>query len=292
MASALMPTQARSIPHFALPSYNPNVGALAVTYDSLTANTMAIIVVPHSLDPSQAVPTKVGATLTFNGTALTTEYYDTSQWTPGDVEQISLQATNATALATGRYAYSVQIVDYRTAPTTFTYSGTATVLSQTTSAFGDGWTLQRLEQITTATGGVILNTGSGGASLWFSGSPGVGGSYTSPAGDFSTLTKTSTGFTRTLANGTQITFNSNGNQSATIDLNGLHTTYTFSSGLLTKSPTPTPMSPHSPTVPASSSRSKTRRRGGRRSLSRATTWRPCSKPTARTSRIRTIPPPV
>jgi YD repeat-containing protein len=46
------------------------------------------------------------------------------------------------------------------------------------------------------------------------------------------LTKTSSGYTRTLANGTQITFDSSGNQTATIDLNGLHTTYSYSSGLL------------------------------------------------------------
>ena len=62
----------------------------------------------------------------------------------------------------------------------------------------------------------------------------MGGNYTTPAGDFSILTKTSTGYTRTLADGTQITFNSSGYQTATIDLNGLHTTYAYSSGLLTK----------------------------------------------------------
>ena len=53
------------------------------------------------------------------------------------------------------------------------------------------------------------------------------GPYTSPAGDFSTLTKTSSGYTRTLSDGTQITFNSSGYENATIDLNGLHTTYSY-----------------------------------------------------------------
>lgn len=101
------------------------------------------------------------------------------------------------------------------------------MLNELTSAFGDGWTLQGLEQITSASGGVILNLGENGQSEWFSGSPGVGGNYTSPAGDFSTLTKTSTGYTRTLTDGTQITFNSSGYETATIDLNGLHTTYSY-----------------------------------------------------------------
>ena len=74
---------------------------------------------------------------------------------------------------------------------------------------------------------MILSLGDNGESLWFSGSPSVGGNYTSPAGDFSTLTKTSGGYTRTLSDGTQITFNSSGYETATIDLNGLHTTYSY-----------------------------------------------------------------
>ena len=101
------------------------------------------------------------------------------------------------------------------------------MLNELTSAFGDGWTLAGLEQVISASGGVILNLGGNGASEWFSGSPGVGGSYTSPAGDFSTLTKTSSGDTLALTDGTQITFNSSGYETATIDRNGLHTTYSY-----------------------------------------------------------------
>ena len=103
------------------------------------------------------------------------------------------------------------------------------MLNLSSSPFGDGWTLQGLEQITSATGGVILSQGGGSTSLWFSGSPGVGANYTSPAGDFSTLTKTSSGYTRTLTDGTQITFNSGGYETATIDLNSLHTTFSYNS---------------------------------------------------------------
>jgi hypothetical protein len=92
----------------------------------------------------------------------------------------------------------VQLIDERATNTTLTYSGSMTVLNQATSGFGAGWTLQGLEQVTTATGGVILALDDNGESLWFSGSPGVGSNYTSPAGDFSTLTKTASGYTRTL----------------------------------------------------------------------------------------------
>ena len=184
---------------------------------------MPIIVVENTLSSSAAVPSQVSAQLTFNGTALTTYYYNTSQFNPGDVQQIAVQATNATSLATGRYSYSVQVVDYGTTNTTITLSGSATVINQSSSAFGDGWTLEGLEQITTATGGVILNLGDGGRSLWFTGSFGSGGgTYTDPAGEFSTLVKNgSTGYTDTLTDGEQITFNSSGYETATIDPNGL-----------------------------------------------------------------------
>ncbi len=211
-----------------LPGYNPNVAALSLTYNSnaAMANPAPIILVHHTLATGSSVPTAVNAKLTFNGTAGTTWYYNTSGFIPGDIQQIALQST-ATGLTTGRYSYSVQVVDERSTNTTSTYSGTATVLNQSASAFGDGWTLQGLEQVIPATGGVILTLGDNGETLWFSGSPGVGSNYTTPAGDFLTLTKTSTGYTRTLADGTQITYNSSGYENATIDLNGLHTTYSY-----------------------------------------------------------------
>jgi RHS repeat-associated protein len=122
----------------------------------------------------------------------------------------------------------VQVVDERSSNTTNTYSGTATVLNQSSSAFGDGWTLDGLEQIiSSGTSGVILSLGASGQSLWFAGNPGVGSNYTTPTGDFSTLTKTSGGYTRTLPDGTQILFNSSGYQTAMIDLNNNHTTYSY-----------------------------------------------------------------
>ena len=157
------------------------------------------------LSSSSAVPSQVSATLTFNGTVGTTYYYNTSTLNPGDVQQIALQATSASSLATGRYSYSMQIVDHGTSLTTITYSGTATVINQSSSAFGDGWTLDGLEQITSASGGVILNEGGGGDSLWFAGSFGSGGgTYTTPAGDFSTLVLNSNGsYTRTLPTATR-----------------------------------------------------------------------------------------
>ncbi len=59
------------------------------------------------------------------------------------------------------------------------------------------------------------------------GNPSVGSNYTTPAGNFSTLTLTSSGYTQTLPDGTKINFNSSGYETATVDLNANHVTYSY-----------------------------------------------------------------
>jgi len=214
-----------------LPGYNPNVPALALTYDSLTADPRPIIVANHTLNDSLSVPTRVSAQLTFDGAAGTTYYYDTSQFIPGDIQQLA-QQVDATGKATGRYSYSLAVGDVRGTTTTTTLTGATTVLNYGGSAFGSGWTLAGLERITTASGGVILDLGARGRSLWFTGSFGSGGgTFTNPSGEFSVLTQNSGGgYTRTLTDGTQIQFNSSGQEVATVDRNGLHITFAYDSG--------------------------------------------------------------
>jgi RHS repeat-associated protein len=212
----------------ALPSYNPNVAPVVLNYDSLAADARPIIVAHHVLDATKSTPSQVEAKLTFNGSAGTAWYYDTSALRPGDIQQIALQA-DATTLSTGRYAYTVNIYDIRGGvPTTFTYNDTATVvneaLDQTFSALGTGWTISGLNKIISATGGVILGEG-GGSALWFA--SGGSGAFTSPAGDFSTLSLSGGVYTRTLTHGSKQTFDSNGYQTATIDRNGLAVSYTY-----------------------------------------------------------------
>ncbi len=220
-----------------MPSYNPNVPAISLVYNSLAANALPIVVAEHPLDPAQAAPSQVSAQLTFNGTAGSTYYYDTSSFTPGDIMQIGLQP-DATSLSTGRYSYTETIIDYRGGtPTTFTYNGTATLENAaqdpTFSALGAGWTISGLEKIISASGGAIVDDG-GGAVEWFSGSFGSGGgTYTSPAGDFSTLTANSGGtYTQTFTDGTVLNFNSSGFETTSVDRNGLTTTFTYSGNLL------------------------------------------------------------
>jgi RHS repeat-associated protein len=217
-----------------LPSYNPNVPALSLNYDSLAANALPIIVAEHEITTGEAAPSEISAQLTFDGTAGSTEFYNTSGLQPGDIVQVGLQA-NATSLDTGVYPYTMTIAEIRSGtPTTFTYTGNATVENaakdSTFSALGAGWTVSGLERLIPVTGGVILDEGSGSVAL-FSGSFGSGGgTYTSPAGTFSTLVLNSggTSYTLTETDGTKLSFNSSGLETTSVDRNGLTTTFSYS----------------------------------------------------------------
>ena len=117
---------------------------------------------------------------------------------------------------------------------TLTYSGGTNLLSYASNTFGAGWTLEGLEHIYSESGGVILDLGDDGRTLWFSGGGGSGGTYTDQAGEFSKLVANSGGgWTQTLTDGDQITFNSGGYETATIDLNNQHITFAYSGGNLT-----------------------------------------------------------
>jgi len=213
---------------FSLPSYNSKVPSLVFSYDSVNADPRPLILSHHVLDPAQSVPTKVGAQLTFDGTAGTTYYYDTSDFTAGDFLQVALQA-DATSLSTGRYDYTVTMSDVRGSTTTTNVNGTMTVLNGGSSPFGAGWNLHGLEKITAATGGLIVDLGGGNKSLWYTGSG--TGTYTSPAGEFSTLVKNGDNtYTRTLTDGTAIYYDTSGRQTTVKDLNDRRMTYAYDGG--------------------------------------------------------------
>jgi len=220
----------------ALPSVNPNVVPVVLNYNSLSANALLIVIAEHVLDSTKTTPSQVSAQLTFNGTAGSTYYYKSSSFNPGSIMQIGQQAT-ATSISSGGYPFTMTIADIRSSNTTFTYASTAQVINEaqdvTFKALGAGWTVAGVSKIITeGTSGVLLDAGNG-VGLFFSGNPGTGSNYTSPAGEFSTLTKTATGWTRTLTNDTEINYNSSGYQTTVVDRNGNTTTYAYTSNLLT-----------------------------------------------------------
>src|SRR5439155_1526757 len=137
------------------------------------------------INPSSGIPNTVSARLQFDGTWAPSYYYSTSTFIPGDILQIALQV-DAGSRATGRYSYTVETTAHYTgSDVTSTSSGSITIVNEGSSPFGQGWTLDLVDRLFPVTGGVILNQGAGN-SLWFAG---TGPSYTTPAGDFSTLVK-------------------------------------------------------------------------------------------------------
>ena len=101
----------------------PQRAGISLSYDSLTANPLPIVVVPHTIDPTQAAPTKDSGQITVSTTGGTTVYtgstyyYNTGQYMPGDIQQLALQAS-MTGQSTGRYNYTATVVDYRSTATT------------------------------------------------------------------------------------------------------------------------------------------------------------------------------
>jgi YD repeat-containing protein len=208
-----------------LPTYNPGVPALQLLYSSTAADTKPIFLDHFQLDPTQAVPTRVTAQLTFNGVTGQTVWYDTSLLNPGDIMQIALQG-DATGLATGRYNYSIAVTAQYGTPVTTTNSGQITVINPTNSFFGPGWSLDNYYRIWSVTGGVILEA-PGGLGLWFANGQ-QSGTFLSPAGDFSALVQNQDGtYTRTMKDGSKYNFNSTGRQTSFVETNGDAFTYGY-----------------------------------------------------------------
>ncbi|MEX2120071.1 MAG: RHS repeat-associated core domain-containing protein [Pirellulales bacterium] len=199
-----------------LPSYNPGVAPIRLVYSSLAADPRPIFIDHFELDPTRAAaPSLVSAKLTLNGAAGSEIWYDTSQLNPGGILQIALQGQ--AGLATGRYPFSIEVTEHYAIPVTTVHSGQVNVINSSTSSLGAGWSLGGLSQIHPVTGGVILEM-AGGLSLWFA-DDAQQGTYVTPAGDFSTLTKSGDTWTRTLKDGVKINFRSDGRQSTAVDRN-------------------------------------------------------------------------
>jgi hypothetical protein len=154
---------------------------LDLLYNSLTV-PKPIVVLETFLMSSSSVPDEIQARLTFNGTAGTTYSYSTTGLAAGDTLRFALQA-DATALATGRYAYTVRLTArFGSNYVERDYSGYAEVVNrgQSTHEFGRGWQLVGLDELVSITGGMLLARSSGDA-LWFA-DDGSGG-YKRAAGD-------------------------------------------------------------------------------------------------------------
>ena len=204
---------------------------LALAYSSHAAAPRPVFTVRHELDPTQAVPDTIAATLTLDGVAGQTFHYDTAGFSPGDFVHLSLQA-DAAALATGRYDWSIDLTEDRAGLTAVVgHSGRVSVVHQAGTALGRGWTFENLERAHAATDGVLIEQAYG-ESLFFA-SDGSGG-YGTPQGDFSTLAAVfGGGWTRTLQDGAVLSYDAAGYLTARTARDGDATTYAYASGRLT-----------------------------------------------------------
>ena len=227
----------------ALPAYNPNVAPIDLEYNSIAANYRPIFIAHYQFTTGYTLE----AQLTLNGTVFPTYYYNINNL-PGAGGEASLYSyievalladstTMPTALATGRYPYTISMAMDST-PVGWN-SGFLTVVNELNNPVGAGWTLSGMESLGTYGGvgglgaGVYVDLG-GGDSLWYSGTPGPGTTFTnSSSGDYSTMVENLDGsFTHSYPNGTKVNFNSGGQEISEVDANGLTTTYGYSGGAL------------------------------------------------------------
>ena len=182
------------------------------------------------------VPSSVTDVLTWGGTAEATITYGTSGISAGDVLVMDIQPTVAVT-ASGAYAWSVAVTP--AGGTTTILTGTAyidvTSASEGVTA-GNGWTLAGISRLISTTGGLEWKDGQGNGQF-FAGSLGA---YTSPAGNFGTLTKNMDGSYTYAAKGGLYTdyFNSSGYQTGKATADGQLTTMTYSGSELTGVATP------------------------------------------------------
>ena len=144
------------------------------------------------------------------------------------------QATNAALLPTGRYPWSISITAYYSGnnQVTSSNSGSLDLINHASSPIGVGWEAQGVTQLYPLSTGAILDLGNG-QSLWFAWNSATQ-TYTTPAGDFSTLTHNSNGtYTRTLKTGEKVNYSSSGQETSFVDLNGNTTSYAYSGNELT-----------------------------------------------------------
>ncbi len=144
--------------------------------------------------------------------------------------------------ASGQYDYTLNsgILGYASGAngyigSTSTSTGKVIIVNSVNSAFGSGWSLNGLQEIVKNNDGSVLLIDGDGQELLFQAGQ-TAGTYTSPAGDFSTLKKSNDGtFERTLKDGTVYKFDASDRLTSTTDRQGNRTEYRYNaSGNLTQ----------------------------------------------------------
>src|SRR5206468_2203157 len=94
-----------------------------------------------TLPPTAAVPESVTAVLRIGGATWASGKWPKSQWTSGQTRRIAV-AFDAVTLATGVYAYTLEVTNWYLAPTApqvTTVNNEMIIVNRSASPFGAGW---------------------------------------------------------------------------------------------------------------------------------------------------------
>lgn len=203
----------------------------ALLYSSAHAQPRGFVQLDLSNDPN-AVPSSVGLRLVRSdgvaepllGGSETTVYYAGT----GGTQRLAAWF-DASALATGTYRYRAEVTrSYPGGVQTDTLGVRVVIVNRLNSVYGAGWSLAGLQRIVVPTGamdpsGVTLVDGSGNAAF-FRTSYGCGATgtctYASPAGEFTTLTRTDGGYVRLGVAGDSSVFDLSGRLLRMVDPSG------------------------------------------------------------------------
>ncbi len=227
-----------------------------------------------------SLPASVSARLTWNGTPQATVTYGTTGNYSADTLVLDLQTP--TVSASGAYPWSLTVTP--SGYSSVTYSGTVYVDVSSASegvTAGMGWTIEGVDRLISTTGGVEWKDGNGNGRFF---AAGLLGPFTSPTGDFGTLTQNMDGSYSYVGKGSLTTehFNSSGYETGLVTADGLYTTITYSGSELTGIATPDGRFATFGYDGSGNLQSSSRRAARRPSpTTAAATSRPSSGPTAR-----------
>jgi RHS repeat-associated protein len=184
-----------------------------------------VIAVEASYSPGNPSANNFEVRLTFNGVAQPSVWYGTG--IDGGTVRFAVQA-DATALATGRYAWTMNVLaNYAGGTATHVYSGNAEIVNLNDSNFGDGWSMTELDRLVSGSGGVLFVRGDG-VTAWFTSTG--GGNFSSQAGPYATDTLIQNGdntYRLTDKFGNQSHFSSAGLLTSRVDRNNNTTSFVY-----------------------------------------------------------------
>ena len=208
-------------------------GNPALVYNSATVDVRPIIQLAVNTDPNQSLPITVDMCLTWNGgSPQTPTPYFPFGFNPGD-RFVGIVQVSSALTQTDYYSWSVMVTLNYTTPMVFTVSGNIPVVVADSSvsgqkdAFGAGWGIAGVNRLVPVTGGMVYAYGTGESRFFAT----AGGGYTSPTGEFGSLTgNATTGWTYTANGVIKEQFDTTGLMTSGVGTDNLTRAYAYDTG--------------------------------------------------------------